>query len=88
MTYGKSLVMIRFPTCEVIFLPIQFRDTTKPLREVVIRRGDMMEGLLDRYFRLLAGQLPAAEYGVIAEPADEITPANAGTESPAAICLC
>ena len=48
----------------------------------------MMEGLLDRYFRLLAGRLPAAEYGVIAEPADETTPATAGTESPAAMCLC
>ena len=48
----------------------------------------MMEGLLDRYFRLLAGQLPAAEYGVIAELADDITPATAGLESPASVCLC
>ena len=47
-----------------------------------------MEGLLDRYFRLLAGQLPAAEYGVIAELTDGTTPANAGLESPAAGCLC
>lgn len=27
----------------------------------------MTEGLFDRYFRLLAGQLPAREYGVIAD---------------------
>lgn len=33
----------------------------------------MTEGLFDRYFRLLAGQLPAAEYGVIADEADETT---------------
>jgi hypothetical protein len=33
----------------------------------------MTEGLFDRYFRLLAGQLPPQEYGVIAEPADEST---------------
>ena len=37
-----------------------------------------MEGLMDRYFRLLAGRLPAAEYGVIAEPTDVDT----------AVCLC
>ena len=49
----------------------------------------MTEGLFDRYFRLLAGQLPAAEYGVIAEPADETLPAKlAGTESPNVECLC
>ena len=47
-----------------------------------------MEGLMDRYFRLLAGRLPAAEYGVIAEPTDENTPANAGLESASAMCLC
>jgi hypothetical protein len=27
----------------------------------------MTEGLFDRYFRLLAGQLPAREYGVIVD---------------------
>ena len=49
----------------------------------------MTEGLFDRYFRLLAGQLPAAEYGVIAEPTDEVPLANAaGAESLTARCLC
>jgi hypothetical protein len=49
----------------------------------------MTEGLFDRYFRLLAGQLPAAEYGVIAEVSQETAPAGiAGMESPAAECLC
>ena len=49
----------------------------------------MTEGLFDRYFRLLAGQLPPAEYGVIAELADETSPASfAGTESPNVECLC
>jgi hypothetical protein len=48
----------------------------------------MTEGLFDRYFRLLAGQLPAAEYGVIAEPTNEPT-ANAEVVEPlAAECLC
>jgi hypothetical protein len=46
----------------------------------------MTEGLFDRYFRLLSGRLPAAEYGVIAEPTDEVAPA--GAESLAAECLC
>jgi hypothetical protein len=46
----------------------------------------MLEGLFDRYFRLLAGRLPAAEYGVIADPVDEFLPA--GTEAPNAECLC
>lgn len=50
----------------------------------------MTEGLFDRYFRLLAGQLPAAEYGVIAEPAEEASRvvAKAKTESQPAECLC
>lgn len=39
----------------------------------------MTEGLFDRYFRLLAGQLPAAEYGVIADPVEESMPSE---------CLC
>ena len=51
----------------------------------------MTEGLFDRYFRLLAGQLPVAEYGVIAEPTTE-EPAHhvtgAGTESLMSECLC
>jgi hypothetical protein len=49
----------------------------------------MTEGLFDRYFRLLAGQLPAAEYGVIAEPVDETLSAKfAGAESMPSECLC
>jgi hypothetical protein len=47
----------------------------------------MTEGLFDRYFRLLAGQLPAAEYGVIAEPAAEFA-APAGSGSSIRECLC
>jgi len=48
------------------------------------------EGLLDRYFRLLAGQLPAAEYGVIADPTDDAErPVSAAeTEALAPECLC
>ena len=45
----------------------------------------MTEGLFDRYFRLLAGQLPAAEYGVIAEVADS---ESALAEPLAPVCLC
>jgi hypothetical protein len=30
-----------------------------------------MSGLFDRYFQLLAGRVPGAEYGVIASPDDE-----------------
>jgi hypothetical protein len=49
----------------------------------------MTEGLFDRYFRLLAGQLPPQEYGVIAELAGEFTPAGvAGAESMRSECLC
>ena len=49
----------------------------------------MSDGLLDRYFRLLAGQLPAADYGVIAEPMEDTLPvARAGEEAPSAECLC
>ena len=49
----------------------------------------MTEGLFDRYFRLLAGQLPPQEYGVIAELADESTPVTiAGAESMRSECLC
>jgi len=44
----------------------------------------MTEGLFDRYFRLLAGQLPPAEYGVTADPvADAIL-----AESMPSGCLC
>lgn len=45
----------------------------------------MTEGLFDRYFRLLAGQLPPREYGVIADPVDE--PAGTGAAMPSE-CLC
>jgi hypothetical protein len=48
----------------------------------------MTEGLFDRYFRLLAGQLPVTEYGVIAELTDETAANVADTESLAAECLC
>ncbi len=49
----------------------------------------MSDGLFDRYFRLLAGQLPATDYGVIAEPAEDTTPSTiAGAEAPSAECLC
>ncbi len=45
----------------------------------------MTESLFDRYFRLLAGQLPHAEYGVIADTIEEM-PASE-TEEPRE-CLC
>ena len=49
----------------------------------------MTDGLFDRYFRLLAGQLPATDYGVIAEPAEDLTPMNGvSVEAPNAECLC
>ena len=49
----------------------------------------MTEGLFDRYFRLLAGQLPPQEYGVLAEPANEPTPVVvAGAEARRSGCLC
>jgi hypothetical protein len=47
----------------------------------------MTEGLLDRYFLLLAGRLPAAEYGVIADATDDL-PATEGIISPTPECLC
>jgi hypothetical protein len=47
----------------------------------------MTEGLLDRYFRLLAGQLPPAEYGVIAEPSDAHVDTATDPE-PSVVCLC
>ena len=34
----------------------------------------MTTGLFDRYFQLLAGRLPAAEYGVIADPVEDKLP--------------
>lgn len=44
----------------------------------------MTEGLFDRYFRLLAGQLPAAEYGVIADVSDETK--ETGMVMPECLC--
>jgi hypothetical protein len=46
----------------------------------------MTTGLFDRYFQLLAGRLPAAEYGVIADPVEEDVP-TAAAAMPAE-CLC
>ncbi|VTU02671.1 unnamed protein product [Gemmataceae bacterium] len=46
-----------------------------------------MSGLFDRYFQLLAGRVPGAEYGVIASPDDE----SMLVEGPRAVpqgCLC
>lgn len=48
----------------------------------------MKEGLFDRYFRLLAGRLPAAEYGVIADPAEEELPTSLVAEASNLECLC
>jgi hypothetical protein len=45
-----------------------------------------MGELFQRYFQLLAGRNPGAEYGVIATPPDEDLPAP--TEPPPAECLC
>jgi len=45
-----------------------------------------MGELFQRYFELLAGRLPGAEYGVIATPTDE-TP-EAPTTEPRPECLC
>lgn len=43
----------------------------------------MTEGLFDRYFRLLAGQLPPREYGVLADvDAEAVAPLEP------AECLC
>lgn len=48
----------------------------------------MTEGLFDRYFRLLAGRLPAAEYGVIAELEDEGAIEVTATPDMRLECLC
>lgn len=45
----------------------------------------MTEGLFDRYFRLLAGQLPPAEYGVIADPAEDVAVTQVAV-SPECLC--
>ena len=45
----------------------------------------MMSGLFDRYFQLLAGRTPTAEYGVIADPVED---ESAEVEAPAESCLC
>jgi hypothetical protein len=46
----------------------------------------MTESLFDRYFRLLAGQLPTAEYGVIADEPEESQEALATTEPMVRLC--
>jgi hypothetical protein len=50
----------------------------------------MTEGLFDRYFRLLAGRLPAAEYGVIADSDEEelAMPEATSLSAPNPVCLC
>jgi hypothetical protein len=62
-----------------------FLAATTLIGEVVIRSAAMTEGLFDRYFRLLAGQLPPAEYGVIADSTEESVEAAAATSRE---CLC
>lgn len=55
--------------------------------EVVFQRIDIMGELFGRYFTLLAGRLPGAEYGVIATPADEPV-AKPDAETLPAECRC
>lgn len=51
-----------------------------------VSEAAMTTGLFDRYFQLLAGRLPAAEYGVIADPVEDEA---ATAEMPASgDCLC
>lgn len=58
------------------------------LGKVVIRRIAMTEGLFECYFRLLAGRLLVAEYGVIAEVEDVPATAEALAEAMSPDCLC
>lgn len=46
----------------------------------------MTEGLFDRYFSLLAGRLPAAEYGVIADVPEATDGAPAEPLAPECLC--
>jgi hypothetical protein len=46
-----------------------------------------MSGLFDRYFQLLAGRVPGAEYGIIATPSDESNLAADNMAMPKG-CLC
>jgi hypothetical protein len=62
-------------------------NTTLIMNYVVFRRLQMGE-LFERYFRLLAGSLPGAEYGVIATPDDEPAAFTFATESSRLECLC
>lgn len=48
----------------------------------------MTEGLFDRYFRLLAGRLPAAEYGVIADSEKDAFTEADSMEGTTPECLC
>jgi len=47
-----------------------------------------MGELFERYFRLLAGRLPGAEYGVIATPGDEPAAHAEGSDAMRPECLC
>jgi hypothetical protein len=47
-----------------------------------------MGELFNRYFQLLAGRLPGAEYGVIATPADAENDPFGPIAEPARGCLC
>ena len=48
----------------------------------------MSEGLFDRYFRLLAGRLPAAEYGVLADEDHADAAVEGLVADPMPECLC
>jgi hypothetical protein len=54
----------------------------------VVYEGIAMGELFERYFRLLAGNLPGAEYGVIATPDDEPTEVMPIADSSRPECLC
>lgn len=47
-----------------------------------------MGDLFSRYFQLLAGRLPGAEYGVIATPGDgdEVPALDSGLSRPVGLC--
>jgi len=53
---------------------------------LVVLEGQEMSGLFDRYFQLLAGRVPGAEYGIIATP-DEAS-LTSDTKAMPKGCLC
>jgi hypothetical protein len=74
-------------------MPIQFlharQYTTIIIGQVVINWSTVMtEGLFDRYFCLLAGRLPAAEYGVIADSEKDAFTEADSMEGTTPECLC